>query len=143
MRFTMFVKNLGEVDSTAWPEKEDRPTLVTEAEVREWAANIIREYNRTLRPNERARALVRVTLTPDETPIQSDEASPHDWHKTNGVTIIKGSLNYDTLRCSQCGVTGKRYGVGGTVERDPKFKANIYAKCATARAHLAKKSLHA
>lgn len=34
----------------------------------------------------------------------------HNFSKVNLVTIIKGRKNYDILKCSKCGVEGKRFG---------------------------------
>ena len=36
------------------------------------------------------------------------------------------------MKCENCGVTGKRYGLGeGGIVRDPAFKAKAYAFCET------------
>jgi hypothetical protein len=53
----------------------------------------------------------------------------HDWEKTNLVTVSDRSGLYDTMRCKCCGITGKRFGLGPDVRRDPKFKAERYLKC--------------
>lgn len=62
--------------------------------------------------------------------IIDESAKPKelDWHKTNLVTVIGRSGIYDEMKCSVCGITGKRHGLGD-VTRDNKYKAKVYGDC--------------
>jgi len=82
---------------------------------------IIQEFNNTLLPNERARKLI-------DYEILEGENKPHTWRKTNLVTILRSGMQYDTYRCKECGATGKRFGLGGNIVLDKKYKKQIYCK---------------
>ncbi len=87
-----------------------------------WAKKLIGRFNATLRSGENPREVVNVKVLGDS--ITKD----HVWRKVNAVTIIRGSRNYDKVRCECCGITGKRFGVGG-ITRDSMYKAKKYIKC--------------
>jgi hypothetical protein len=61
----------------------------------------------------------------------------HVWKKTNVFIQSYGKKQFDTYRCENCGITGKRFGPHEVVHRDHTFKAKVYADCATSTAHLA------
>jgi len=82
---------------------------------------MVQEFNTTLHPGERARKLI-------DYEILEGENKPHSWKKTNLVTQIKNGLQFDSYRCDICGVTGKRYGLGGYITLDTKYKKQIYCK---------------
>lgn len=83
---------------------------------------VIKNFNKTLRPSERERVLVAA--------MELEEKSrPHSWVKSNLVTKIDKQGQYDSYRCETCGITGKRRSLGGYVTRDKKFKANKYEFC--------------
>ena len=49
----------------------------------------------------------------------------HKWEKTNLVTLKKGRLNFDTHKCTKCGITAKRFGVNDSLDND---KENDYLR---------------
>ena len=49
----------------------------------------------------------------------------HKWEKTNLVTLKKGRLFYDTHKCTECGITAKRFGVNDSLDND---KENDYLR---------------
>jgi hypothetical protein len=45
--------------------------------------------------------------------------TPHQWEKTNAVTRVRANgQSFDTYRCQQCRITGRRFGLGGSIVRD-------------------------
>lgn len=71
------------------------------------------------------RELVSVEVIEDNTVVKHE----HKWEKENLVTIVKGEYIYDIMKCSVCGITGKRYGLSSDVQRDSKYRAKIYDTC--------------
>ena len=131
MKFRIRTKKVGTSDDTAWWETYEKDTQ----DPTQWGKDIIDYFNSTLHPGESARVFIEAEIIDEETGDPE-----HSWNKTNSVTIVKGSTNYDTVKCSRCGVTGKRYGLGrGTINFDRKFKPKVYERCDTAQAHLEKK----
>jgi hypothetical protein len=107
-QFTLWCKNEGDADDTAWPE----PYTKDVRDPQKWGEQTIAKFNDTLHPGERARVLVRVEVAPNKTKLS------HDWRKTNAVTVMRGSRVYDTYRCHRCGGTGKRHGLEHGVKPD-------------------------
>ena len=56
----------------------------------------------------------------------------HSWRKENLVTISDKHGIYDKYRCTECGVTAKRFGFGEP-RRDKKFKHERFADCDSAK----------
>jgi hypothetical protein len=85
---------------------------------------ILVNFNDTLREGEPPRSLVSVK-------VLGEDASPtnHDWEKSNLVTVKKGGRCYDTYRCKRCGITGKRFGFGGAIKHDRKFRSKYHYNC--------------
>jgi hypothetical protein len=101
-------------DSSAWDEPMSE-VVEDNVTAEEHAQSIVDFFNRTLRPGERPRKLVSVTETELKTKIM-----PHQWEKVSLVTEKGG---YDRMKCSNCGATGKRYGLGlSGVAIDNKYK---------------------
>lgn len=90
-----------------------------------YAEGIIAYFNATLKPDELPRRLVSVTLL--------GAGNSHNWEKSNLTTQFRGHRLYDTARCTLCGVTGKRYGLSGTVKRDSRFRAKKWETCDPSR----------
>jgi hypothetical protein len=100
-----------------------------------WARELLARFNGSLRPGERKRFMDSVKV---EDMGKVDPRISHDWTKTNLVTIMRGNQSYDTARCRVCGITAKRFGVGGYT-RDREYRAKMYETCNGAQKALAKK----
>ena len=127
MKFKLKLCKVNDEENT-WFEEYDEDTIDPE----QWGKDIIEYFNDDLRPGEVARKLLEVIV------LDKDSVEKHTWSKTNLVTIMKGSMPYDTQKCSLCGITGKRYGLSDTVKLDNKYKAKIYQRCDTSKEHLDK-----
>jgi len=128
--FRIHVRDAGTADQ-GWSEEYTKDVVDPES----WAREMIRDFNTNLRPGEHARELLRVEII-------NDTARPiaHDWFKQNLVTVDHRHLPFDRMQCKQCGITGKRYGLGvGGITRDSAFLAKVYARCDTAQAHMEKR----
>lgn len=101
----------------------------------QWGKDIVANWNATLRPHESARTIDALRVTDI---LDKDAHVEHDWHKTNLVTVMRGNLAFDTVRCNRCGITGKRYGLNG-VTPDAAFKAQVFRTCNGAQAQLARR----
>ena len=104
-----------------WTEDYDDRAVTTQAEAEAKGKYWVDYYNSTLRSGEAPRKFISAKL--------SGGSEAHTWDKRGLVTVCKGGLSYDTMRCTACGITGKRYGLGqGGVVIDKKF-AKKYPKC--------------
>lgn len=112
-----------------WFEEYD----VTCEDAKKYAEGLIEVFNYTLRPGEKARKLLEVTV------IDYESIEKHDWRKTNLITIMNGPICYDKQKCTRCGITGKRYGLSGDVIQDSKYKAKVYIRCDTSKKHIERK----
>ena len=82
----------------------------------------------------------RRVLMVETEPLLQEGPTKHQWGKTNLFTVIPNSgALYDIMKCSECGITGKRHGLNETINRDRQYKPKVYQYCNTAKAHLAKK----
>lgn len=97
------------------------------------AQDMIDRFNAGLRPGESPRELISVEIIEEI----SDEIE-HNWEKQNLVTLKNNVGYHDKYKCSSCGITGKIYGISGTVTRDSKYKAKIYNECHSAKKQLEK-----
>ena len=105
-----------------WEESYDRNTADPQKE----AEGIIAFFNSTLRPGERPRTLVKVVL-------KDAENTNHTWEKmTSGMSVEFRKQIVDIMRCSVCGITGKRYGMITRVKIDSKFSKKAFQRCDTA-----------
>ena len=78
---------------------------------------IMERFNNTLRKGESPREVVSVRNLP-ETPQMK-----HNWNKQSFDTDKSGTMFY---RCSNCGITGKRYGAAAFVT--PDRKSTVFCK---------------
>jgi hypothetical protein len=123
MKFVLICAN-ADSPSRTWEEPYNRPDCETLEEAKQWAEDTVKMFNNTLRSWEKPRVLLDVIEK------DNDSVAPHEWHKTNLVTVVKGKQNYDEMFCLRCHITGKRYGIGDNgVERDKKYKHQKYASC--------------
>ena len=119
----LFEIEVGELESARQQlEQYDREELTTQEEIQKWAEETIANFNKTLRPGEKARRLIGVKII-------GESVRQHQWHKTNLVTISKGGQMYDAYRCDHCGATGKRFGLDEHVTRDAKYRAQRWENC--------------
>lgn len=121
MKFNLHVKFAE--GGAPWVEDYNRSDITSEVEARKYAEQIIENFNNTLRPDEKARKLLDVTF-------EDNKREPlHVWRKSNLYTLVDGRMNaYDTLRCTVCEVTAKRYGLCQIVI-DRHFRAKRYLVC--------------
>lgn len=115
--------------SRTWWEEYDQPRIEDIEEAKAWAAETLTRFNRTLRPNERARKILRVESIGGST--------EHKWVKTSMVTQVgthhlKGKT-FDAYRCEKCGITGKRFRLDGPVVRDPAYRQVKFGICSGAK----------
>jgi hypothetical protein len=54
---------------------------------------------------------------------------PHDFQKKNLVTISDRTGHYDLLKCSKCGIEGKRFGLGQMLTLTKDYSENIIKNC--------------
>lgn len=125
--------------SQTWWEDFNYPSVRSQQNAEDEANRMIERFNATLRPYEKPRTLLSVAFGEGD----SEETKPmrvrHQWEKTNLITVKgRGGNYYDEMRCSNCGITGKRYGLGG-VTPDSQYKAKAFLSCDTAKALLAKR----
>jgi len=131
MKFVIKVKIKGNPDSTAWTEIYDKNVDDPEKYGRE-AVDL---WNNTLQSHEQAREFVSVVS------VDKDSREEHTWSKQNLVSIDDGKDIYDIMKCTECGITARRYGMN-VIVLDAKFrKAKVYLRCDTAEKHLERKRL--
>ena len=80
---------------------------------------MMQRFNETLQLGERARKII-------DYEILEGQDKPHTWRKSNLVTISKGEECFDTYKCEECGVTGKRFTLDGGIALDKKYKKKEY-----------------
>lgn len=134
IKFKLFWKHPGEPDAAAVGETQEQITEDPE----KWSRDILKWFNRTLRPHETKREFVRCEVIGEVPPAE------HRWVKVTAMTkTMVGSARhgqmYDSMECERCGVTGKRYGIGSAVTLDSKWKKKLaFKRCDTAMKELGK-----
>lgn len=123
MKFTLKVAYL-DGSGAPWTEPYNRPEIGSEEAAKSWAERTIKNFNDTLRPGEKARKFLGVFFDQED----NKEKAVHLWSKTNLVTIIRGHRSHDTLKCLNCGVTAKRFGLD-SIKIDSQFRAKKYQSC--------------
>jgi hypothetical protein len=91
---------------TPWTEECDERRVESINDALDYGRKLIDDYNAGLRCKEKARKFISAQMT-------GEQSEKHEWEKSNLVTIVKGGSNYDTGKCKVCGITSKRYGLGG------------------------------
>ena len=134
MKFQIKVKS--DDKGTEWTEDYERPNVVDQSSADKEGAKIIDYFNSTCQPGESRRTLIAVVFG------SGKAIENHQWHKTNSFTVIdKGGAMYDTMECSRCGITGKRYNIHGGVLLDGQFRRiKAFKNCAGAIALLEKRA---
>jgi len=111
MIFSIRVREEG--TNHTWTETYDYASVDSIADATEWAHDTIDNFNADRRKGEERRELLEVTI------LGPSKKIPHEWEKTNLVTILeKGMRPYDTYECSECGATGKRFGLDPSIVPD-------------------------
>lgn len=129
IRFTLWWKLPGEDDAKARKETYEKPTR----DPVQWSREIIDWFNTTLRPGERKREFVRCEVQ-GEVPT-----AEHKWAKATAMSQAnRYGSPYDKMFCERCGITGKRFGIGGVVKIDSAFKLKVYQRCDTSAKKLGK-----
>jgi len=129
MKFRIKVNDIDGVASDARWETYDKDIT----DPKKWAIETLRKFNATLKPYEKARRLLEVEI------LERYSKTKHNWEKTNLVTIMKAAGGYDTYKCRQCGITGKRHGLQ-RITIDSRWKAEVYQNCNTAVEFINKRS---
>jgi hypothetical protein len=132
----MVVKQRGDEWSERYPEGNTRWFHKDTHDVSLAAQALLDFFNGGEPGGRPKRELVRAYVEDSDAPANR----PHDWTKTNLVTVMGRGGAHDTCRCTVCGITGKRHGVGLPV-RDPAFRAKVYGTCDGAVQQLAKLKL--
>jgi len=128
MKFEIKVKKVSSEET--WIETYEKDVK----DPKEWAQKTIQQFNNSLRPYEVAREIVSVNI------IDSHSIKDHDFVKKNLFTKrTRGGGTFDEMECKRCGITGKRYTLGGHVRYDKKFRPEIYKRCDTAKKYLDRK----
>jgi len=123
MKFNIHV-TYKETPGEPWIEDYNRPEVKTKEQAQKWAANLIDNFNDTLRTDEKARKLVAVTFE------DNNAKQAHEWQKVNLVTLLDNrGAPYDSLLCLNCGITAERWGLD-TIRLSKKYrKAAKYLSC--------------
>lgn len=120
MKFSITIE-YADYSGEAWQETLDDRRVKDVRDAWYYGHIVVDEFNRGLRPGERARRLLAVEVV--------GESEVHEWRKVNLVTIMDRHGMYDKMQCEHCGITGKRFGIGGNVTRDTKYSNQKYAIC--------------
>lgn len=111
-----------------WQEEYILNAIYTKAEAEAWASNLIREFNEQEKLRYGKKAALRELLSVEID--GADNRRKHEWAKVNAATMTTPRKRlYDLWRCKVCGITGRRYGLSGVIERDKAYKAKKYDLC--------------
>ena len=118
MKIRTHVKN----SNSKWTEDY---IIGEEIDAEKYVKDMINNFNNTLHKGENPREVEKIEIL-DELVLPMKK---HIWEKQNMVTIVGKGIPYDKYKCTECGVTGKRFGLSPNVIRDSKFEALKYAHC--------------
>ena len=121
-KFRIQVKTLR--GKASWWEKYEVATESPEA----YAQEILAFFNKTLKPFEEPRVILSVEMLEDTGNIQHTF-----FKKTDGMSVEFRGETVDLMQCSECGITGKRFGLQPTVKLDSKWSKKCYRFCNTAK----------
>lgn len=110
VQFTIWVKNADQPDDRAWAEPYTRFVCDPEA----CARDMIDYFNTGCRPGEPKRVVVRVVVESNDTGL------PHEWEKSNLMTVAHRGSMFDKYRCKRCDGTSRRYGLEEVFVLDAK-----------------------
>lgn len=128
MKFKIHIKN----SDNDWWEDFNKPEVHDQGSAETCSKRMIDRYNDTLYPGDKPRTLLEVVFG------EGKESESHDWQKVNLMTLKGQYAMYDEMRCKNCGITGKRYGLEG-VSLDSQFGAKAFQHCNTSRELLQKR----
>lgn len=112
--------------NSTWSEEYN---IEDSIDAEKYMINMLDNFNSSLRHGEKKRILVSVEHI-------GEGIQEHKWEKTNGATLRGNKGYYDKYKCKICGITGKRYGIGGSIQRDSIYKAKCYENCTSTLKHL-------
>ena len=121
-----------------WTETYEFDDIKTKEEAEKWCIETIQWFNDTIGkdgyPVEPEREFMKIVS------ISGETFKEHVWHKDCLHTLKDqhGRL-YDRQKCRRCGITGKRYGLRGFVNRDYKYRHKDFDRCDTSMERLRKK----
>jgi len=125
MKFKIHVKD----SNNDWFEEYNEKT----EDAQEYAEKMVESFNNTLKPYETKRTLISVEV------MESSNDELHDWVKQSyGMSQVFRGQIVDIMRCSKCGITGKRFGLSSHVKIDSKYKKKCFQKCNTSKEELRK-----
>lgn len=107
-----------------WYEEFDVPPHI---EPKVFVEKILTKFNSDLQLHETARKMLSFELV--------GEPKDHTWEKQNVFTEQRAGSFFDRYKCKKCNITGRRYGIGGSMVLDSKFKAKVYRTCDTSITH--------
>jgi hypothetical protein len=127
MKIRIKVRNL--TTGSEWTEEYDKVGIGDNGNIHQaedWAFKLIERFNAGCRPGESHRELLATELI--------GASTKHDWYKrTDGMSVAFRGQIVDIFECRECGITGKRFGVNGGINRDSKYRAKKYAVCGRSR----------
>jgi len=124
VKFRILCCNAGEADQGSWWEEFDKPG--EDAHEAGYHAVYV-SWNMNLRPGDKLRDILAIEVLDSEL---GDALVDHQWRKSNLVTIRGGPYgSYDKYTCEVCGITAKRYGIGGQLVRDTKYLYKNFRYC--------------
>jgi len=128
MKFRVLVSD----GATDWWETFD----LTTDDPEKWAEETIAYFNETLNSGEKSRIVKEIEV------LDVDSVERHEWEKASLVTETNRYGAHDRMKCKNCSITAKRYGLDGGITVDSQYKSKVYQRCDTAQAHMIKRGLH-
>lgn len=123
MKIRIKVRNV--VTAEEWTEDYDKVGIGDNGntmQAEDWARNLIEGFNKGCHTGQSNRELLGVELI--------GASTAHDWYKrTDGMSVRFRGRIADIFECRICGVTGKRFGLFSTIQRDSRFRAKRFEVC--------------